>query len=117
MINFLAITFKLINFALVNAILISAPLLPHVRENLLRSFSTLLDNGLIGLYLVTMLLNFFIPSLRFWYSVLLNKGKFVESFKNSLESSSFEKKLDKLIYTYLPIAIVVFYLIRIYTLQ
>ena len=117
MIRFFAITIKIISFALVNAILISAPLLPHVRENLLRLFSTLLDNGLIGFYLVTMLLNFFIPSLRFWYSVLLNKGKFVESFKNSLESSSFEKKLDKLIYTYLPIAIVVFYLIRIYILQ
>ena len=117
MIRFFAITIKIISFALVNAILISVPLLPLVRENLFRLFSTLLDNGLIGLYLVIMLLNFFIPSLRFWYSVFLNKGKFIESFKNSLESSSFEKKLDKLIYTYLPIAIVVFYLIRIYILQ
>ena len=117
MIGFFAITIKIINFALVNAILISFPLLPLVRENLFRLFSTLLDNGLIGLYLVIMLLNFFIPSFRFWYSVFLNKGKFAESFKNSLESSFFEKKLDKLIYTYLPIAIVVFYLIRIYILQ
>ena len=117
MINFLGITFKLINFALVNAILISVPLLPQVRENLFKLLSTLLYNCLIGFYLVIMLLNFFIPSLRFWYSVFLNKGKFIESFKNSLESSSFEKKLDKLIYTYLPIAIVVFYLIRIYILQ
>ena len=117
MIRFFAITIKIISFALVNAILISVPLLPLVRENLFRLFPTLLDNGLIGLYLVIMLLNFFIPSLRFWYSVFLNKGKFIESFKNSLESSSFEKKLDKLIYTYLPIAIVVFYLIRIYILQ
>ena len=117
MIRFFAITIKIISFALVNAILISVPLLPLVRENLFRLFSTLLDNGLIGLYLVIMLLNFFIPSLRFWYSVFLNKGKFFESFKNSLESSSFEKKLDKLIYTYMPIAIVVFYLIRIYILQ
>ena len=117
MIRFFAITIKIINFVLVNAILISVPLLPLVRDNLFRLFSTLLDNGLIGLYLVIMLLNFFIPSLRFWYSVFLNKGKFVESFKNSLESSSFEKKLDKLIYTYLPIVIVAFYLIKIYILQ
>ena len=114
MINFLAITFKLINFALVNAILISVPLLPQVRENLFKLLSTLLDNGLIGFYLVIMLLNFFIPSLRFWYSVFLNKGKFVESFKSIMETTPFEKALNKLIYRYLPITIVVFYLIRIY---
>ena len=117
MIRFFAITIKIISFALVNAILISVPLLPLVRENLFRLFSTLLDNGLIGLYLVIMLLNFFIPSMRFWYLVFLNKGKFVESFKNSMETTSFEKTLDKLIYRYLPITIVVFYLIRIYVLQ
>ena len=117
MINFVAITFKLINFALVNAILISAPFLPLVRENLFKLLSTLLDNGLIGVYLVIMFLNFFIPSLRFWYTAILNKGKFVESFKSIMETTPFEKALDKLIYRYLPIAIVVFYFIRIYILQ
>ena len=116
MIRFFTISIKIINFALINAILISAPLLSFVRENLFQLFSTLLDNGLLGLYVVIMLLNFFIPSLRFWYTVLLNKGKFVESFKSIMETTPFEKTLDKLIYTYLPITIVVFYLIRIYIL-
>ena len=114
MINFVAITFKLINFALVNAILISVPFLPQVRENLFILLSSLLDNGLIGVYFLIMFLNFFIPSLRFWYTVLLNKGKFVESFKSIMETTPFEKALNKLIYRYLPITIVVFYLIRIY---
>ena len=117
MIRFFAISIRIINFALVNAILISAPLLSFVRENLFQLFSTLLDNGLLGLYVVIMLLNFFIPSLRFWCSVIFNKGKFVESFKNIMETTPFEKTLDKLIYAYLPVAIVVFYLIRIYIPQ
>ena len=117
MINFFAITIKIISFALVNAILISVPFLPLVRENLLKLFSSLLDNGLIGFYFVIMFLNFFIPSLRFWYTVLLNKGKFVESFKSIMETTPLEKTLDKLIYRYLPITIVVFYLIRIYIIQ
>ena len=117
MINFLAITIKVISFLLVNAILIALPFLSFVQENLFQLFSTLLDNGFIGLYLVIMLLNFIIPSLRFWYLVFLNKGKFVESFKNSMETTSFEKTLDKYIYIYLPITIVVFYLIRIYIIQ
>ena len=116
MINFLAITLKIISFALVNAILISVPFLPLVRENLFKLLSTLLDNGLIGVYFVIMFLNFFIPSMMFWYTVLVNNGKFVESFKSILETTPFEKMLDKLIYTYLPITIVVFYLIRIYIL-
>ena len=116
MINFLAITIKVISFLLVNAILIALPFLSFVQENLFQLFSTLLDNGLIGVYFVIMFLNFFIPSLRFWYTVLLNKGKFVESFKSIMETTPFEKTLDKLIYTYLPITIVVFYLIRIYIL-
>ena len=117
MINFLAITLKIISFALVNAILISVPFLPLVRVNLFKLLSTLLDNGLLGLYVVIMLLNFFIPSLRFWCSVIFNKGKFVESFKNIMETTAFEKTLDKLIYAYLLVAIVVFYLIRIYIPQ
>ena len=117
MINFLAITLKIISFALVNAILISVPFLPLVRVNLFKLLSTLLDNGLIGVYFVIMFLNFFIPSLRFWYTVLLNKGKFVESFKSIMEITPFEKTLDKLIYIYLPIAIFVFLFIRIYILQ
>ena len=116
MINFLAITLKIISFALVSAILISLPFLSSVRESLFYLFSAVLDNGLIGVYFVIMFLNFFIPSLRFWYTVLLNKGKFVESFKSIMETTPFEKTLDKLIYTYLPITIVVFYLIRIYIL-
>ena len=117
MINFLAKTLKIINFALFNAILISLPFLSSVRGSVFTLFSTLLDNGLIGLYIVMMLLNLFIPSLRFWYAVFLNKGKFVESFKNTLETTSFEKTLDKLTYVYLPIVIAVFYLIRIYIPQ
>tara|TARA_B000000475_G_scaffold158841_1_gene127888 strand:- start:1009 stop:1362 length:354 start_codon:yes stop_codon:yes gene_type:complete len=116
-IRFFAISIKIISFTLANAILISAPFLSLVRENLFQFFSTLLNNGLLGLYVVIMLLNFFIPSLRFWYSAIHNKGKFVESFKNILETTTFEKKLDKLIYTYLPIVIVAFYLIKIYILQ
>ena len=57
MINFLAITLKIISFALVNAILISVPFLPLVRVNLFKLLSTLLDNGLIGVYFVIMFLN------------------------------------------------------------
>ena len=117
MINFLAITLKIINFTLVNAILISLPFLSSVRGSLFYLFSAALDNGLIGFYIAIFLLNLFIPSLRFWYLVLLNKGKFVESFKNILETTSFEKTLDKLTYVYLPVVIAVFYLIRIYIPQ
>ena len=117
MINFLAITLKIINFTLVNAILISLPFLSSVRGSLFYLFSAALDNGLIGFYIAIFLLNLFIPSLRFWYLVLLSKGKFVESFKNILETTSFEKPLDKLTYVYLPVVIAVFYLIRIYIPQ
>ena len=117
MIRFIEITIKTISFILVNAVLVSAPFLSYVRENIFQLFSTLLDNGLIGLYLALMFLNFFIPSLRFWYLVFFNKGKYVESFKNILENTPFEKMLNKLIYTYLLIAIFVFYFIRIYILQ
>ena len=117
MINFLTIALKIISFALVSAILISLPFLSSVRGSLFYLFSAALDNGLIGFYIAIFLLNLFIPSLRFWYLVLLSKGKFVESFKNILETTPFEKTLDKLTYAYLPIAIAVFYLIRIYILQ
>ena len=117
MIRFFGISIKIISFTLVNVILISVPFLSLVRENLFQLISTLLNNGLLGLYVVIMLVNFCIPSLRFWCSVIFNKGKFVESFKNIMETTPFEKTLDKLIYAYLPVVIVVFYLIRIYIPQ
>ena len=117
MINFLAKTLKIINFALFNAILISLPFLSSVRGSFFYLFSAVLDNGLIGFYIAIFLLNLFIPSLRFWYLVILNKGKFVESFKSILKTTPFEKTLDKLTYVYLPIVIAVFYLIRIYIPQ
>ena len=117
MINFLTIALKIISFALVSAILISLPFLSSVRGSFFYLFSAVLDNGLIGFYIAMFLLNLFIPSLRFWYLVILNKGKFVESFKSILKTTPFEKTLDKFIYIYLPAAIFVFYFIRIYILQ
>ena len=117
MIRFVATTVKIINFILVNAILISLPFLSSIRGSLFYLFSAVLDYGLLGFYIATFLLYLFIPSLRFWYLVLHNKGKFNESFKSIMEATPFENALDKLIYIYIPLAVSIFYLTRIYIFQ
>ena len=39
----------------------------NIRNNLFDLFTTLLDNGIIGAYIILVLIYLFIPNINFWY--------------------------------------------------
>ena len=102
---------NLLSILLFHTILFFSFFSESVRLNLADLVSTLLTNGVIGLYVILIMTNFIFPNFKLWYFMFQEKNLNMLVYKKTMTTSNVEKKLSKWIYLYLPFILIVYFII------
>lgn len=102
----------LLSILIFHTILFTSFFSESVRLNIIDLVSTLLSNGVIGLYVTLTITNIMFPNFKLWYFIFQEKNlnKFV--YNKTMTSSNIEKKLSTWIYLYLPILLFFYIILR-----
>mgnify|MGYP001181921560 FL=1 len=105
---FLSTSINLLSLVLLNFIFISSFFSENIRSNLSALISILLNNGVIGYYVILIILTYFLPLFKFWYFIFQDKTINYEVIKSSIISTEFERKTSNWIYTLSFILLVIY---------
>ena len=83
----------------------------NIRNNLFDLFTTLLDNGIIGTYIILVLLYLFIPNIKLWYLCIKSRAFNTEIYMQASAKTIFEEYISKFLYLYAPLLMLCYFLI------
>jgi len=83
----------------------------NIRNNLFNIFKTLLDKGIIGAYIILVLLYLFIPNMKLWYLCIKSRAFNTEIYMQASAKTIFEEHMSKFLYLYAPLLILCYFLI------
>ena len=108
---FLSTTINLLSLLIFNFIFITSFFSENIRSNLSALISTLLNNGVIGYYIILIILTYLLPLFKFWYFIVQYKTINYEVLKSSIISTEFERKTSNWIYilSFILLVIYLFY--------
>ena len=101
----------LLSILIFHTILFTSFFSESVRLNIIDLVSTLLTNGVIGLYVILIMTNLIFPNFKLWYFMFQEKNLNMVVYKKTMTTSNVEKKLSKWIYLYLPFILIVYFII------
>ena len=108
---FISTSINLLSLLIFNFIFITSFFFENIRSNLSALISTLLNNGVIGYYVILIILTYLLPLFKFWYFIVQYKTINYEIIKSSITSTEFETKTSNWIYilSFILLVIYLFY--------
>jgi hypothetical protein len=108
----ITLTVDSISILVFHTILFTSFFSESVRLNISDLVSTLLSNGVIGLYATLTITNIMFPNFKLWYFIFQEKNLNMFVYNKTMTSSNIEKKLSTWIYLYLPILLFFYIILR-----
>ncbi len=106
--NFLRMGVEFAIMVAIHLIILAFPFIENVRRNLFEMIHTLLENGLIGYAVILVFFSAFIPTIKLWYFVVLERGININLFKLAIEKTDLEQKLSTFVWVCIPVLLVIY---------
>ena len=94
----------------INILILLAIFSENIRSNITTLFSTLIENGVIGLYVISVLIYMSTDVFKLWFYIFKHKAINIKVIKKALLQTQLEKKIGTFIWFGGPLLLIVYFL-------
>jgi len=94
----------------INILILLAIFSENIRSNITTLFSTLIENGVIGLYVISVLIYMSTDVFKLWFYIFKDKAINIKVIKKALIQTQLEKKIGTFIWFGGPLLLIVYFL-------
>ena len=95
----------------INILIFLAIFFENIRLNISALFSSLIENGVIGFYVISILIYMSRDVFKLWFYIFKDKAINIEVFKKALLQTQLEKKIGTFVWFGGPLLLIVYFLI------